>query len=128
MTVDDKTHVNQMMEKVFERGENIVGKAENAGNQHFLLFPQCFPKPYFLKVIKSQICLVKGNSFQHYFSAPIHASLELISPELHKIFYPCHWLLFHLTIIEKIDNSGTEMNSEMKTIINLWNKIAEPMD
>ena len=23
--------------------ENIEGKGENAGNQHFLLFPQCFP-------------------------------------------------------------------------------------
>ena len=23
--------------------ENIVGKGENAGNQYFLLFPQCFP-------------------------------------------------------------------------------------
>ena len=23
--------------------ENIVGKVENAGNQHFLLFQQCFP-------------------------------------------------------------------------------------
>ena len=23
--------------------ENIVGKGENAGNQHFLLFQQCFP-------------------------------------------------------------------------------------
>ena len=22
--------------------ENTVGKGENAGNQHFLLFPQCF--------------------------------------------------------------------------------------
>ena len=22
--------------------ENMVGKGENAGNQHFLLFPQCF--------------------------------------------------------------------------------------
>ena len=27
------------IEKAFE---NIVGKGENAGNQHFLLFPQCF--------------------------------------------------------------------------------------
>ena len=26
------------------RVENIVGKEENAGNQHFLLFPQCFQK------------------------------------------------------------------------------------
>ena len=22
--------------------ENAVGKGENAGNQHFLIFPQCF--------------------------------------------------------------------------------------
>ena len=32
---------------VFDRGENIVGKGENAGNQYFLLFPQCFQKPCF---------------------------------------------------------------------------------
>ena len=25
-----------------KRPENIVGKGENAGNQHFLLYPQCF--------------------------------------------------------------------------------------
>ena len=33
-----------MMEIVFQMVENIVGKVENAGNQHFLLFPQCFQK------------------------------------------------------------------------------------
>ena len=26
--------------------ENIVGKEENAGYQHILLFPQCFPQPF----------------------------------------------------------------------------------
>ena len=26
------------------RAENIVGKGENAGYQHFLLFPHCFQK------------------------------------------------------------------------------------
>ena len=26
--------------------ENTVGKGENAGNQHFLLFPHCFPLYY----------------------------------------------------------------------------------
>ena len=37
------------MISLFDRVENIkktknnVGKGENAGNQHFLLFPQCFP-------------------------------------------------------------------------------------
>ena len=32
------------MEFGFGRVENIVGKGENAGYQHFLLFPQCFQK------------------------------------------------------------------------------------
>ena len=30
------------MISVFDRIENIVGKGENAGYQHFLLFPLCF--------------------------------------------------------------------------------------
>ena len=29
---------------LFNTVENTVGKGENAGYQHFLLFPQCFPK------------------------------------------------------------------------------------
>ena len=33
-----------MLISVFDRVENIVGKGENAGYQHFLLFPQCFKK------------------------------------------------------------------------------------
>ena len=32
---------------VFDRLEYIVGKGENAGYQHFLLFPQCFEKASF---------------------------------------------------------------------------------
>ena len=31
--------INDPYKKPFE---NIVGKGENAGNQHFLLFPPCF--------------------------------------------------------------------------------------
>ena len=31
-----------------EAFENIVGKGENAGNKHFLLFPQCFLLYHFL--------------------------------------------------------------------------------
>ena len=30
------------MKFVTEKVENFVGKEENAGTQHFLLFPQCF--------------------------------------------------------------------------------------
>ena len=37
-----------MMISVFDRVENIEGKRENAGNQHFLLFPQCLQKVSFV--------------------------------------------------------------------------------
>ena len=38
---DDKIYVNEKFKFVLERVEN-VGKGENTGYQHFLLFPQCF--------------------------------------------------------------------------------------
>ena len=44
--------IAQMMIYVFERVENIVGKGENAGYQHFLLFPQCFLKLSFSGMLK----------------------------------------------------------------------------
>ena len=34
----------QIMIPDFDRIENILGKVENAGYQHCLLFPQCFQK------------------------------------------------------------------------------------
>ena len=46
-SADDKYNVVKMMISPFLRLENVVGKGENAGFQHFLLFPQCFPKPSF---------------------------------------------------------------------------------
>ena len=42
---DDKLKVARITKLLLGRIENIVGKGENAGYQHFLLFPQCFPKP-----------------------------------------------------------------------------------
>ena len=38
--------MNGKLKLVLEKVENMVGKGENAGYQHFLLFPQCFQKPY----------------------------------------------------------------------------------
>ena len=35
-----------MMISIFDKVENIVGKGENAGYQHFLLFPQWFQKSF----------------------------------------------------------------------------------
>ena len=35
---------------VFDLVQNIVGKGENAGYQHFLLFPKCFKNAIFPRV------------------------------------------------------------------------------
>ena len=43
---DDKLNITQNIKVVFHRIKNIVGKEENAGYQHFLLFPQCFQKAF----------------------------------------------------------------------------------
>ena len=34
-----------MLIKLYDTVENIVGEGENAGYQHFLLFPQFYHKP-----------------------------------------------------------------------------------
>ena len=44
---DDSIKLAKMMIFVLDRIENIVGKGENTGYQHFLLFPQCFQKAFF---------------------------------------------------------------------------------
>ena len=41
---DNKINVTQKLNFYLGRVENIAGKGENAGYQHFLLFPQCFQK------------------------------------------------------------------------------------
>ena len=42
--VDNKLNVAKMTISLFDRVENTVQKGENTDYQHFLLFPQCFPK------------------------------------------------------------------------------------
>ena len=39
---DDKINVNENLKFGLGRLENILGKGENAGIQHFLFFPKCF--------------------------------------------------------------------------------------
>ena len=57
---DDKIILTQKLKFLFGRVENIVGKGENAGDQHFLLFPTLFSKAFFSRGIKSWDCVVKG--------------------------------------------------------------------
>ena len=45
------------------RSENIVGKGENAGDQHFLLFPQCFlPFPKQISIFSVTFTLLSANA------------------------------------------------------------------
>ena len=52
--VEDVINVAEKLEICLGRVEmeNLVGKGENAGYQHFLLFPQCFQKASFLGSVK----------------------------------------------------------------------------
>ena len=49
---DDKLHVLKIMISLCNRLENTVGKRENGGFHHFLLFPECFPKPSCFESLK----------------------------------------------------------------------------
>ena len=49
---DGKLNFAKMMISLFDRVENTVRKRENAGYQHFLLFPQRFPMPSSLGSLK----------------------------------------------------------------------------
>ena len=45
-------HVVKMTISLLDRLGDTVGKGENAGYQHFLLYPQCFPKPSSLGLLR----------------------------------------------------------------------------
>ena len=48
---------------LYDRVENTLGKGENAGYQHFLLFPLCFPKPSFSGLLIGGIVWFRVNPF-----------------------------------------------------------------
>ena len=55
--LDVNLTVTQKSKFALGRVENIVGKGENAGYQHFLLFLQCFQKAFSLGLLKVWIVL-----------------------------------------------------------------------
>ena len=61
-------------------GRKHVEKGENAGYQHFLLFPQCFQKAFFLRVVKSRDCVVKGlRAYSSWALKVVSMGLDIIS-------------------------------------------------
>ena len=80
---------------VFDRVKNIVGKGENAGYQHFLLFPQCFEKASFPDTSKGvivrewvnySIMSVFPEYVQHYLTYP-HLWIQLVSSQLFGLLF-----------------------------------------
>ena len=60
---DDKIIVTSHQTFFLGWVENIVGKGENAGNQHFLLFPQYFRKAFFSGSLKVGIVWERVKSY-----------------------------------------------------------------
>ena len=52
---NDKLDVVKMMISLFDQLEITAEKEENTGCQHCLLFPQCFPKPTSLGLLKVEL-------------------------------------------------------------------------
>ena len=61
---DNKIKVLKMMTFVYDRAENIVGKGENAGYQHFIHFPQCFQKAFYSRSLKIEIVWSRVMGYQ----------------------------------------------------------------
>ena len=55
---NDKINVTLKLTFFIGWVENIVGKGENAGYQHFSPFPTIFSKVFFCRVIKNRDCVV----------------------------------------------------------------------
>ena len=78
---DNNLNVYQKLKFALERVENIVEKGENAGYQHFLLFPQCFQQTSSLGSLKVVMVWlrIKRVSFQSS-TNPFPKQLILGSP------------------------------------------------
>ena len=48
--------MTQNLKFALRRVEDIAGRGETAGYQHFLLFPQCSPKASFSGSLKPGLC------------------------------------------------------------------------
>ena len=64
--------------------ENIVGKEENAGYQHFLIFLQCFQTMSLLRMVKTRDCvgrIEKPHGYTH-----ISADARFNEERLHIVY------------------------------------------
>ena len=65
-----------MMIFVFDSIQNIVGKVENAGYQHFRLFPQCFQNVLLCRVVISLDCVVESYSLAEWWQHKLNEAYK----------------------------------------------------
>ena len=65
---DNRSKQAQVAEFLLNRVENIVRKGDNAGYQHFLLYPQCFQIVPFPRFSKIRDCFANAHSY--YLNCP----------------------------------------------------------
>ena len=83
-------------QKVIQTGRKHCGKRRNCSLRAISPFPTVFSKGLFPRGVKRCSCVGM----------------------LHTIFFPSHWLLSHIIIIETMDNSEKGMNPVAMTILN----------
>ena len=72
----------QQINLTFIEAENVEGKGENAGRQHFLLFPQCFQKAFSSEPRFNKLLFFKGlTSRRRTLAIPIHYIGDLRSSQ-----------------------------------------------
>ena len=72
------------MKVVLGMMENFVRKGENAGHQHFLLFPQCCQKASGFKVIKSLDCVKDLTIMRTKIMGEDAEGIQKLQEHLHK--------------------------------------------
>ena len=89
--------MTEKLKFVLGRVENIVGKGENAGHQHFLLFPAMFSNGFFPSVVKSWDCVVKSSFFttQSHLLTTLKKSLLKTLWEKGKMLVTCIFSFSH---------------------------------
>ena len=78
--------------------EKHLGKGENAGEQHFLLFPKCFQKPPSSGSLKVELCGKELRLLETLWK-PAFSSFSTMFSTLPKIELDCEPLLPYILIL-----------------------------
>ena len=109
---------------VFGEVENIVGKGENAGYLHFLLFPQCFQKVSFSGLLKPGPCvkeLKHCHARQICYLAVIYLTAKMLPLYLfeNNFIFSKFWLSCKRTVVQR----GYAIQSKRYEFLFLASKI-----